>query len=58
MKKRDSSVRKIKTEYGELGGRMHYLAHSMSELCQGREQGMQVGRAIQCMIVLEKKLYL
>ena len=28
----------IKTEYGDLGGHMHHLAHSMTKLCQGREQ--------------------
>ena len=45
---------KIKTEYSDLGGHMIHLAHSMTKLCQGRQFGM----AFQCMIVLEKKLYL
>ena len=30
--------RVIKTEYGDVGGHMHHLAHSMTKLCQSREQ--------------------
>ena len=38
VKKRNSSVKRYKTEFGDLGGHMHHLAHSMTKLCQGREQ--------------------
>ena len=37
---------------------MHYLAHSITKLCQSRKQWYEGWGAFQCMTVLGKKVYL